>query len=876
MVKTIAEERKKRSTAGTRMSSLVGKAVEDDSAFWSHSTWAEEKGDLSDDGSFHESDEESDAKVDKFDSDFDDSEGEEEEVDGEEELIKEERRAKRAAGKKKMNDIVDAGRELMQKKKNAAQRKKNIRGSDLNSGLVLNLPGVAPISQNKGVIEVAPVPVTAPAPASAPIPAPAPLQAKSAELVFPGIIRKSSRAKISKFSVSEMAGKRSLRTSTLNNAIAASTATVSTRQQPQQSAKSKHKRKYTQEELLLEAVSNTEAENQRWILNRKRLQVEENSKAELNKKGHHGGNKKVISKFNSRRGCLNTLTFPEMDHVPEVFTRAKTSEEQRIQIVEKMRKDNTCVITGKKARYRDPKTNLGYHDLAAYKELCRRSDAGDALGQKEISSKGQKPRVSNQSSEVSAVPSQQHVSVPQLSSDIVIDKVSLPLITQTKVVGILPPSSVSAAAPQPTSSSTGQETNEKLQVPQQKDKKHQSERRLESKQMKPSTKKGPNDKQSAKSKAEPKTIPSSSTVEKRLKAETIIVGNAKPLDNPSKQNPSTALQSAGKASGMTHNNSLEEKEEKKRTTEAVKEKTASIKRKQSDLKSSDGPPSSKRKVKSGVKTKSAETTNDASNAAAEPSLVIGDISKQPPNVEQNSVIAASLGRHTISSLEAIGKIELSSEIPSNIIAGEVGQPCISSSQTSSNDQMKMNMQAEEMNKIGHPSQPPHKTATRNVGQSSILSLQSLNNEQLMMNMQLNALNQMNGMGMQYSAYNPMNTNNVGLMNNAAMMTIGNNNNNGMFQYPAGNQMTQYQQMLTQPPMDVTSMLAMSLGQQGGMPMQPTSQQQQQEQLIQRNRELQLMNQLYAANPEYSSDRQQPPGSQRNNGKNQNGQWPNGL
>ena len=36
-----------------------------------------------------------------------------------------------------------------------------------------------------------------------------------------------------------------------------------------------------------------------------------------------------------------------------------------------------CIITGKKARYRDPKTMLGYHDLAAFKELRRRLASGE-------------------------------------------------------------------------------------------------------------------------------------------------------------------------------------------------------------------------------------------------------------------------------------------------------------------------------------------------------------------------------------------------------------------------------------------------------------------------------------------------------------------
>lgn len=370
MVKALVLERKKRSTAGTRMDSLIGQAAKDDDEFWGHSTWGEEKGDVSDDGSFHESDEESDAKIDTFDSDFNDSEGEaEEEGGGEVELLQEERMAKRAAGKKRMMDGVNAGRELMQKKKNAAKRKKAIRGSDDNAGLVLNFPGAAPNVKKKFYLKAAPAAVKPP-----------PLPKVKVENAQPS--RRSSRAKISKFSVSEVVGKRSFRTSTINNSIETSSTNDSTRQSSSQiTKKNKHKRKFAQDELLLEALSKTEGENQRWLLNRKRQQVEENTRAELKKKmSQQSADRKVVSKFNSRRGCLNTFTFPAMDHVPDIFTQPKSSSEQRLQKIEKLRRENICVITGKKARYLDPKSRLGYHDLASFKELRRRLDAGEPVG----------------------------------------------------------------------------------------------------------------------------------------------------------------------------------------------------------------------------------------------------------------------------------------------------------------------------------------------------------------------------------------------------------------------------------------------------------------------------------------------------------------
>eukprot|EP00957_Ditylum_brightwellii_P027769 2098407-Ditylum_brightwellii.AAC.1 len=40
-----------------------------------------------------------------------------------------------------------------------------------------------------------------------------------------------------------------------------------------------------------------------------------------------------------------------------------------------------CIITGKKAKYRDPKTMKGYHDKEAFAELRRRLEAGEALYQ---------------------------------------------------------------------------------------------------------------------------------------------------------------------------------------------------------------------------------------------------------------------------------------------------------------------------------------------------------------------------------------------------------------------------------------------------------------------------------------------------------------
>ena len=105
-MKAAVLEREKRVTAGKRMSSLVGKAAEEDDEFWSkHETSIDQ-----DDGSFHESDEEEANRVDVFDSDFNDSESEEDEdetkkmnIENEKELLREEKKQKQRSNKAKTN-----------------------------------------------------------------------------------------------------------------------------------------------------------------------------------------------------------------------------------------------------------------------------------------------------------------------------------------------------------------------------------------------------------------------------------------------------------------------------------------------------------------------------------------------------------------------------------------------------------------------------------------------------------------------------------------------------------------------------------------------------------------------------------------------------
>lgn len=176
------------------------------------------------------------------------------------------------------------------------------------------------------------------------------------------------------------------------------------RQEAISERKKSQRTQFTQEELILESIKFTETENAKWLNARKRNREEA---AQLEKNTGRNSkrsslNQHPISRFHSRRGCNTTFTFMDMDHLPEILTRGHTSssgvhsasyagittptrrrrlgssfsEASESSHPNLEKKYEKCVITGKVAKYRDPKTMLGYHDLDAYKELRRRSDAG--------------------------------------------------------------------------------------------------------------------------------------------------------------------------------------------------------------------------------------------------------------------------------------------------------------------------------------------------------------------------------------------------------------------------------------------------------------------------------------------------------------------
>jgi len=382
-VESAVLSRGRRSTAGRRMGVLVGEALENDDAFWGHSTWMDDedkrksrqKGSSNNDDdtsseissadeSFDLNEEPEENRVDVFDSDFDESESEESSgSDNEQAVLREEKQSKRAAtaSKRKSAKLSVFSR----KRKASVINRKKLMGSEHNAGLVLKLPSV--ITDNADAIV---------AKNASSMPPPAATMASN--------MRKNVVEPIKK--VSTLAATRSRRVgatktserATHNNTDTTATATSSTKKKA-----SARKRKFTQEELLIESIRETEPTNERWLLGRRRVEAMSNldDKRKAERIAANGNrDAKVVMKYHSLKGCYNTITFPDMDHVPQIFRRKTATdinEDSMTTAKLKNKKNNDeCIITGKKARYRDPLTGESYYDLKAYRELRRRYNEG--------------------------------------------------------------------------------------------------------------------------------------------------------------------------------------------------------------------------------------------------------------------------------------------------------------------------------------------------------------------------------------------------------------------------------------------------------------------------------------------------------------------
>ena len=285
--------------------------------------------------------------------------------------------------RQKTLDVARAGRELLQKKKGRIKGNR-IFGDGVNAGLVLKFPPSLtslttssypppPASATTATTET--MPLSDPHSAllsTAPAPAPAPAPLKSAPSAI-GL-------KHTLASTRPRRGKKALRTTTMAQAMSTEESKAVSRASVNTAKRKQHR--FTQEELLLEAATQTEPENARWLLARKRLhQQEEATRAAMSTATSHT---KLLQRYISKRGCFNTLNFSEMDAVPKILIPNKDQEPKPVT-------PTYCVVTGKRARYKDPKTQMGYYDVAAFKELRRRYHAGEPLQQGSVERKEEVP-----------------------------------------------------------------------------------------------------------------------------------------------------------------------------------------------------------------------------------------------------------------------------------------------------------------------------------------------------------------------------------------------------------------------------------------------------------------------------------------------------
>jgi hypothetical protein len=217
--------------------------------------------------------------------------------------------------------------------------------------------------------------------------------------------------------------RRTLRTNTVNQSRAAATeappspsnlgspsrgSKTATANNNKEDRKNENDRKHipTQEKMLIEAVQITELENAKWIHTRHRMAAQDTTSITGSKGGAAGAKPQgapgesgratnIIEKRHSKRGRYNTITFPELDSIPPFWKglmdqkRTSSAKEKKGSTREKAPHASSsfasqglssgmpklCYITQQPAKYRDPKTNLYYANVEAFREIRRRLDA---------------------------------------------------------------------------------------------------------------------------------------------------------------------------------------------------------------------------------------------------------------------------------------------------------------------------------------------------------------------------------------------------------------------------------------------------------------------------------------------------------------------
>jgi vacuolar protein sorting-associated protein 72 len=122
-------------------------------------------------------------------------------------------------------------------------------------------------------------------------------------------------------------------------------------------------KRLTQEELLVQAA-HTEVENRRSL--ELMLRMEDDRKKLTGPKAPYVG--KLI-RYTSKLGQTNIMTFEQFDELPKEINS----------IAPPPPKVELCVITGMRAKYRDPKTGKPYATLDAFKQIRAAAEAREAM-----------------------------------------------------------------------------------------------------------------------------------------------------------------------------------------------------------------------------------------------------------------------------------------------------------------------------------------------------------------------------------------------------------------------------------------------------------------------------------------------------------------
>lgn len=339
MTKVALLERTRRSTAGKRYSVSKETELEEDEYFRLQSRYSEyfkDNRDISDASeSYCENDEDEIDKIDIFDSDFNDTEDEEEDTerDKSDTYLKKKILCESSnSTKPNIKKCMSSGKTSLKKKtKNTIIAEGGLDKLQEANLLPHRNPNKIQINSYSGITK---------------------------DLLD---IKRSLRSKTL--------------TSSLGSVVSFSIGTSENNNNIRKSKNPKKRQTFTQEELLLEAVQVTEAENQRWLFSRKRfLNKPKSSLKSTDSKDDICGSienmkkRKTVVRYRSCR-LHNSITFFDTNYFPKKFMNYLSAIPSTREDVNTELDDKFCVITGKPARYKDPKSGKGFYDIKAFRVL---------------------------------------------------------------------------------------------------------------------------------------------------------------------------------------------------------------------------------------------------------------------------------------------------------------------------------------------------------------------------------------------------------------------------------------------------------------------------------------------------------------------------